>query len=56
MVGDAVRDKMPLQPLLICELWQRKHRLQRVIAMMENGFYREYLVSLTKKGIEGYKK
>jgi hypothetical protein len=47
---------MPLHTLLICEVAarQRKHRLQRVIAIVcRNGFYKEYLVSLTKKGIEG---
>jgi phosphoglucomutase len=60
MVGDAVRDKDAVAAtLLICEMAAQakakgssvyKELLQLYV---ENGFYKEYLVSLTKKGIEG---
>ena len=60
MVGDAVRDKDAVAAtLLICEVAAQakaagssvyKELLQLYV---ENGFYKEYLVSLTKKGIEG---
>jgi phosphomannomutase len=60
MVGDAVRDKDAVAAtLLICELAAQakaqgstvyKELLQLYV---EHGFYKEYLVSITKKGIEG---
>ncbi|MFB9077125.1 phospho-sugar mutase [Flavobacterium procerum] len=60
MVGDAVRDKDAVAAtLLICEFAAQakaagssvyKELLQLYV---ENGFYKEYLVSLTKKGMEG---
>ncbi|MDW8849062.1 phospho-sugar mutase [Flavobacterium sp. MMLR14_040] len=60
MVGDAVRDKDAVAAtLLICEVAAQakaagstvyKELLQLYV---ENGFYKEYLVSLTKKGMEG---
>ena len=60
MVGDAVRDKDAVAAtLLICELatqakangssvYKELHKLY-----VEHGFYKEHLVSLTKKGIDG---
>ncbi|SFE65359.1 phospho-sugar mutase [Flavobacterium xueshanense] len=60
MVGDAVRDKDAVaSTLLICELAAQakakgstvyKELLQLYV---DNGFYKEYLVSLTKKGMDG---
>jgi phosphoglucomutase len=60
MVGDAVRDKDAVgATLLVCEIAAQakakgsslyKELLQLYV---DYGFYREYLVSLTKKGIEG---
>lgn len=60
MVGDAVRDKDAVAAtLLVCELAAQvkasgssvyKQLLQLYV---ENGFYKEHLVSLTKKGMEG---
>ncbi len=60
MVSDAVRDKDAVAAtLLICEVAAQakakgstvyKELLQLYV---ENGFYKEHLVSLTKKGIEG---
>jgi phosphoglucomutase len=60
MVGDAVRDKDAVAAtLLICEVAAQakangstvyKELLQLYV---EHGFYKEYLVSLTKKGMEG---
>ncbi len=60
MVGDAVRDKDAVAAtLLICEVAAQakakgssvyKELLQHYV---DFGFYKEYLVSLTKKGIEG---
>ena len=60
MVGDAVRDKDAVAAtLLICEVAAQakakgssvyKELLQLYV---ENGFYKEYLVSITKKGMEG---
>jgi len=60
MVGDAVRDKDAVAAtLLVCELAAQvkakgssvyKELLQLYV---ENGFYKEYLVSLTKKGMDG---
>jgi phosphomannomutase len=60
MVGDAVRDKDAVAAtLLICELAaQAKAQGSTVYKELlrlyvELGFYKEYLVSITKKGIEG---
>jgi phosphomannomutase len=60
MVGDAVRDKDAVAAtLLICELAaQAKAKGSSVYKELlhlyvDFGFYKEYLVSLTKKGIEG---
>jgi phosphoglucomutase len=60
MVGDAVRDKDAVAAtLLICEVAaQAKAKGSSVYAELlqmyvDHGFYKEYLVSLTKKGIEG---
>lgn len=60
MVGDAVRDKDAVAAtLLICELAAQakakgstvyKELLQLYV---EHGFYKEHLVSITKKGMEG---
>ncbi|RZJ30894.1 MAG: phospho-sugar mutase [Flavobacterium sp.] len=60
MVGDAVRDKDAVgATLLVCEIAAQakakgsslyKELLQLYV---DYGFYKEYLVSLTKKGIEG---
>jgi phosphoglucomutase len=60
MVGDAVRDKDAVAAtLLICEMAAQakakgssvyKELLELYVA---NGFYKEHLVSITKKGIEG---
>lgn len=60
MVGDAVRDKDAVAAtLLICELAAQakakgstvyKELLQLYV---DNGFYKEFLVSLTKKGMDG---
>lgn len=60
MVGDAVRDKDAVAAtLLVCEIAaQAKAKgsslYQELLQMyVDFGFYKEYLVSLTKKGIEG---
>jgi phosphomannomutase len=60
MVGDAVRDKDAVgATLLVCELAaQAKAKGSSVYRELlqlyvEHGFYKEALVSLTKKGIEG---
>lgn len=60
MVGDAVRDKDAVAAtLLICEVAaQAKANGSSVYRELQNlyvdfGFYKEHLVSLTKKGIEG---
>ena len=60
MVGDAVRDKDAVaSTLLICEIAaQAKANGSSVYQELLNlyvdfGFYKEYLVSITKKGIEG---
>jgi phosphomannomutase len=60
MVGDAVRDKDAVaSTLLICEIAaQAKANESSVYQELLNlyvdfGFYKEYLVSITKKGIEG---
>jgi phosphomannomutase len=60
MVGDAVRDKDAVAAtLLICEVAAQAkaagssvyRELQKLY--VEHGFYKEHLVSLTKKGIDG---
>ena len=60
MVGDAVRDKDAVaSSLLICEIAaQAKAKGSSVYKELLNlyvdyGFYKEFLVSITKKGIEG---
>jgi phosphoglucomutase len=60
MVGDAVRDKDAVAAtLLVCEIAaQAKASGSSVYAALLNlyvdfGFYKEHLVSMTKKGIEG---
>ncbi|TDE53717.1 phospho-sugar mutase [Flavobacterium sp. GT3P67] len=60
MVGDAVRDKDAVAAtLLICEVAaQAKAKGSTVYKELlklyvDNGFYKEYLVSLTKKGMDG---
>ena len=60
MVGDAVRDKDAVAAtLLMCEIAaQAKAKGSSVYETLlqlyvDYGFYKEYLVSLTKKGIEG---
>lgn len=60
MVGDAVRDKDAVtSTLLICEMAaQAKEKVsslyQELLKLyVEHGFYKEYLISLTKKGREG---
>jgi len=60
MVGDAVRDKDAVAAtLLICEVAaQAKAKGSSVYKELlklyvDNGFYKEFLVSITKKGMEG---
>ena len=60
MVGDAVRDKDAVAAtLLVCEMAAQAKALgstvyQELVKLyVDNGFYKEYLVSITKKGIEG---
>ena len=60
MVGDAVRDQDAVAAtLLICEMAaQAKAKGSTVYKELlnlyvDNGFYKEYLVSLTKKGMDG---
>jgi phosphomannomutase len=60
MVGDAVRDKDAVGAiLLMCEIAaQAKENNSSVYKYLEQmyvdfGFYKEHLISLTKKGIEG---
>ncbi|WP_159802238.1 phospho-sugar mutase [Flavobacterium sp. MK4S-17] len=60
MVGDAVRDKDAVtSTLLLCEMAaQAKEKAsslyQELLKLyVEYGFYKEYLISITKKGIEG---
>lgn len=60
MVGDAVRDKDAVAAtLLVCELAaQAKAQGSSVYKKLlqlyvENGFYKEHLISLTKKGMDG---
>jgi phosphomannomutase len=60
MVGDAVRDKDAVAAtLLVCEIAAQAKangstvykKLQQLY--VENGFYKEHLISITKKGMEG---
>jgi len=60
MVGDAVRDKDAVaSTLLVCEMaTQAKEKgsslYQELLQMyVDFGFYKEHLISITKKGIEG---
>ena len=60
MVGDAVRDKDAVAAtLLVCEITaQAKFKGTSVYKSLlelyvEHGFYKEHLISLTKKGIDG---
>lgn len=60
MVGDAVRDKDAVAAtLLVCEMAAQAKALgstvyQELIKLyVGNGFYKEHLVSITKKGMEG---
>ncbi len=60
MVGDAVRDKDAIgATLLMCEIAalakiSGKSVYNQLLQLyVEHGFYKEYLVSLTRKGIEG---
>lgn len=60
MVGDAVRDKDAVgATLLVCEIAARAKAKgsslynELLQLYVDYGFYKEYLVSLTKKGIEG---
>jgi phosphoglucomutase len=62
MVGDAVRDKDAVAAtLLICEVAAQAKAngssvYQELLNLyVDHGFYKEYLVSLTKKGIDGLK-
>ncbi|WP_348824396.1 phospho-sugar mutase [Flavobacterium aestuarii] len=60
MVGDAVRDKDAVAAtLLICELAAQAKASGSTVykklleLYVEHGFYKEHLISLTKKGMEG---
>lgn len=60
MVGDAVRDKDAVAAtLLVCEIAAQAKAngstvYQELVKLyVDNGFYKEHLVSITKKGIEG---
>lgn len=60
MVGDAVRDKDAVAAtLLVCEIAAQAKAAgstlyQELLNLyIDHGFYKEYLISLTKKGIEG---
>jgi phosphomannomutase len=60
MVGDAVRDKDAVAAtLLICEMAAQAKAKESSIykellkLYVDNGFYKEHLVSLTKKGMDG---
>ena len=60
MVGDAVRDKDAIAAtLLVCEVAAQAKAAgstlyQELLNLyVDHGFYKEYLISLTKKGIEG---
>jgi phosphomannomutase len=52
MVGDAVRDKDAVAATLLssCTSQSEKYRLQKLLQLyVEHGFYKEYLVSITKR-------
>ncbi|OUD34914.1 phospho-sugar mutase [Flavobacterium sp. FPG59] len=60
MVGDAVRDKDAVAAtLLVCEMAAQAKAngstvYQELVKLyVDNGFYKEHLVSITKKGMEG---
>jgi phosphoglucomutase len=60
MVGDAVRDKDAVAAtLLICELAAQAKANESTVykkllqLYVEHGFYKEHLISITKKGMEG---
>ncbi|MFN7099114.1 MAG: phospho-sugar mutase [Flavobacterium sp.] len=60
MVGDAVRDKDAVAAtLLVCEIAAQAKAngstvYQELVKLyVDNGFYKEHLVSITKKGMEG---
>ena len=60
MVGDAVRDKDAVgATLLICEIAAQAKAAGTTLykelqnLYVDHGFYKEYLISLTKKGIDG---
>lgn len=60
MVGDAVRDKDAVAAtLLVCEIAAQAKAAgsslykELLNLYIDHGFYKEYLISLTKKGIEG---
>jgi phosphoglucomutase len=60
MVGDAVRDKDAVAAtLLVCEIAAQAKASESSLykellnLYVDHGFYKEYLISLTKKGIEG---
>jgi phosphomannomutase len=60
MVGDAVRDKDAVAAtLLVCEIAAQAKAngstvyKELIKLYVDNGFYKEYLVSITKKGMEG---
>lgn len=60
MVGDAVRDKDAVAAtLLVCEIAAQAKAngstvyKELIKLYVDNGFYKEHLVSITKKGIEG---
>ena len=62
MVGDAVRDKDAVgATLLVCEIAAQAKAAgstlyQELLNLyVDHGFYKEYLISLTKKGIDGLK-
>ena len=62
MVGDAVRDKDAVgATLLVCEIAAQAKAAgstlyQELLNLyIDHGFYKEYLISLTKKGIDGLK-
>ena len=62
MVGDAVRDKDAVgATLLVCEIAAQAKASgsslykELLNLYVDHGFYKEYLISLTKKGIDGLK-
>lgn len=60
MVGDAVRDKDAVAAtLLVCEIAAQAKAngsspyKELIKLYVDNGFYKEHLISITKKGMEG---